>query len=895
MLTLDRPQDANLKDRAPSRRMRMRVLPNGPEVELVRGKTTMGSSPRCNIRIQLPGVQPLHCLILDQSGGFSVRRWAGETLINGEPLDEAQLQAGDCLQVGPARLEVLSQENASQSVLPPASTAWPDATATSLLAESDRKCSDLELAAASLVQNHDGQLQLEIEDLKQQLGEAQSHVAELQNQLTSFVGRETEWADEIGRLEHDYAQLQARATELTNQVALLSDEVDETWRKNQELQEEVAVRRDREIELSKRVSMLEHECARFETRDVEIANQLSAISSERDVLAEECDRLREASDRLPQIEQQLRDAIADRESTASELYRALLRLAEVDDKAGHDAAIDRAQEAVSAELERSARDIAELQSKVEKLQAERQAAEEARHAHDQLHAELIEAHQQLAYDKTSLSQELAAVRSELQMAKLNEHSSSEHSTKVAQLEQLLKDMEEAADRSLNELAQLQEELASKKQELCDAAAAVDEREAKLAEYAGRESALSERLQQLEQELADSRTAREQIAKQYDGISNESEQAKREVMDLTQRIAELEGQLKSVNDSQASVTSATAAAEPCEQPAIGHSSLLAQFLRDEKTSAAADPTAAADGDSSKEAAPGVANTREAEPQPPQQGSFIERYAHMFAEGPGNEAPLSKSQPEHAPAFVEKRDDFNSNSGTANPARSDGSSSIINNNDEESIEDYMVKLLQRVRGESSTAPQPAAASKAASSQPVIPMTAPAGFQLDSLAASDVQPSAFHPDPTKRRRSMPAPQTDLEALRALANESARRAISRHALRKHRRTATTKFIISALAGATSVLLMLEPGNWLSPQFISGCIALLVGAYWGGDALRVLIESQRVAAKDDTDVEIEELSREIGNSLPIDIDGVSPRSPEHVVSPAVQTDGVHPESSVQE
>jgi hypothetical protein len=963
MLTLDRPQDANLKDLAASHRMRMRVLPNGPEVELVPGKTTVGSSPRCNIRIQLPGVQPLHCLILDRSSGFSVRRWAGETLINGEPLDESQIQPGDCLQVGPARLEVLSQENTSQCAAPVTSCAESNtspstesqssqidrnaqaathlarsrarrliaalrerqrqladlnqyvaeleqqakqvqddvqlqanqlAEAASLLAESDRKSSDLELAMATLVQNRDGQFQLEIENLKQQLGEAQSQVVELQSQLLTFAGRETESADEIGRLEHDYAELQTRATELTNQVALLSDEVDETWRKNQALQDEVAIGRQREVELNQRVSTLELECARFETHDIETKNQLSAISSERDELAAECGRLREATERLPKIEQHLRDAIADRESTSSELYRALLRLAEEEDKAGYYAALDRAQEAVSAEIERSAREIDDLQSKVEKLQAERQAADEARHAHDRLHAELIEAHQQLAYDKTSLSQELADVRSELKTAKLNEHNANERSAKIEQLEQQLVDMEGAARRSSEELSQLQEELACKQQELCDAAAAVDERETRIAEFAGKETALAERLRQLERELADNLTARDQIAKHCHELTNESEQARLHVKDLMQRVAELEGQLKSAYDSLASVTSAAAAARTCEQPAPGHSSFLSPFQHDEQASAAANPTAAAAGDSSIEAAPSVADSREAELQPPQQGSFIERYAHMFADEPGNEAPLPKSRPEHTPAFVEKSSDIHRNAGITIPVRANGPSSTINNNDEESIEDYMAKLLQRVRGESSTAPEPAVKAKSAAREPVIPMTAPAGFQLDSLGASDAQQLGFHPDPSKRRRSMPAPQTDLEALRALANESARRAISRHAFRKHRRTATTKFIISVLAGATSALLILESGNWLSPEFISGGILLMVGAYWGGDALRVLIESHRVAAKDDTDVEIEELSREIGNSLPIDVDNLAQTTPEHDATPELPTDEVQPPPSAE-
>jgi hypothetical protein len=120
------------------------------------------------------------------------------------------------------------------------------------------------------------------------------------------------------------------------------------------------------------------------------------------------------------------------------------------------------------------------------------------------------------------------------------------------------------------------------------------------------------------------------------------------------------------------------------------------------------------------------------------------------------------------------------------------------------------------------------------------------------------------------MPAPQTDLEALRALANESARRAISRHAMRKHRRNAVTKMIVSTLAGFTSLWLMLDSPHWLTLQFITACVAMLVAAYWAGETLRVLLQTLKVGLPDETDHEIEELSGKLRAQLPIDL--VSPR-----------------------
>jgi hypothetical protein len=93
---------------------------------------------------------------------------------------------------------------------------------------------------------------------------------------------------------------------------------------------------------------------------------------------------------------------------------------------------------------------------------------------------------------------------------------------------------------------------------------------------------------------------------------------------------------------------------------------------------------------------------------------------------------------------------------------------------------------------------------------------------------------------RRAATKPATNLGALRALANETARRDISRHQLKKHRRDARTKVIVSTLAGMTSLWLMLDAPNWRNIQFITACISLLVAAYWAGEAFREMLGSMR-------------------------------------------------------
>jgi hypothetical protein len=120
------------------------------------------------------------------------------------------------------------------------------------------------------------------------------------------------------------------------------------------------------------------------------------------------------------------------------------------------------------------------------------------------------------------------------------------------------------------------------------------------------------------------------------------------------------------------------------------------------------------------------------------------------------------------------------------------------------------------------------------------------------------------TKR---LAAPTTDLGALRALANESARRAIGQHALKKHRRDAVTKVIVSMLAGMTSLWLMLDAPNWRDIQFIVACVSLVVAAYWAGEAAREMLESFRAAAYDGPSDEHDAMDVYDRAALPIDVD----------------------------
>src|SRR5690349_19190406 len=107
MLLLDRQKDATSREPMAAGRIQLRMRSDGQLFDLAEAKTTIGSSQRCNVRLEQAGVQPLHCLIVHSADGLRIRSWATTAKLNGESFLEAPLAAGDCFTVGPVEFEVV--------------------------------------------------------------------------------------------------------------------------------------------------------------------------------------------------------------------------------------------------------------------------------------------------------------------------------------------------------------------------------------------------------------------------------------------------------------------------------------------------------------------------------------------------------------------------------------------------------------------------------------------------------------------------------------------------------------------------------------------------------------------------------------------------------------------
>src|SRR5262249_20103794 len=103
--------------------------------------TLIGQAAGCDVRLNVEGVNPLHCAILHGPGGFWLRDLGsvGGTRVNGEGAAARALRQGDEVEVGPFRFRV---------ELPAGAEAGPDPAAL----EAERDALRIQAAAVAAQQ-----------------------------------------------------------------------------------------------------------------------------------------------------------------------------------------------------------------------------------------------------------------------------------------------------------------------------------------------------------------------------------------------------------------------------------------------------------------------------------------------------------------------------------------------------------------------------------------------------------------------------------------------------------------------------------------------------------------------------------------------------------------------
>jgi hypothetical protein len=156
-------------------------------------------------------------------------------------------------------------------------------------------------------------------------------------------------------------------------------------------------------------------------------------------------------------------------------------------------------------------------------------------------------------------------------------------------------------------------------------------------------------------------------------------------------------------------------------------------------------------------------------------------------------------------------------------------------EESIEDYMARLMQRVR----TGDADESASQMAT--PNVERSPITEYEAAAEEERPIEPEPEPIDPEQYRPRSAAPERNLDAMRALANDSRRAAIASHAKRNWTSVMKLKILVSVftvLAVSASIVFF-----WGNPPLmgLGAVIGLSVLLYWSRQALiyrKLLMES---------------------------------------------------------
>jgi len=281
----------------------------GQTVRLKSPKCTIGSGPRCTLRLRARGVWPLHCLILRGRATTVVRRWAADTRLNDQAFADAVLSPGDRLSIGSLELEVVSLGTASIQTTadhPVESAPDIDFQATlerqaieqeqhrleelaaklqqdeaSLAAEAEHYCArrhDVE-AQRQAINQEQQQWQAERDQAQRQMEEQRNEIAA---RLTEFQARENGLAEERRHWEAERNQNTSQRTTEERQFSARQAEVDAVRQGLEQQQQQWQAERDEaQRQMQEQRNELAARLAEFQARENGLAEERRQWEAER--------------------------------------------------------------------------------------------------------------------------------------------------------------------------------------------------------------------------------------------------------------------------------------------------------------------------------------------------------------------------------------------------------------------------------------------------------------------------------------------------------------------------------------------------------------------------------------------------------------------------------------
>ncbi len=702
-------------------------------VRLRSAKCTVGSGPRCTLRLRARGVAPLHCLIVRGPAAAAVQCWAADTRLNHRAFRDAPLVPGDRLSIGPIELEVVLLGGTGALHEPSADENQPQNVPADELTELQRETQ--------------ATFELERERLD-------AEREQLDARLTDVETRERALADERQQWETMREEASRRSSAETEQTSARLSEIEEQCRKLEEERQQWQSEHD----------AMEHRVA--EERD-NLAAAQAASQAEQDAFA--------AERRQWQAEQQqsARDLVQEREQLDARLTDVETReRALADERQQWETMREEASRRSSAETEQTSARLSEIEEQCRKLEEERQQWQSE---HDAMEHRVAEERDNLAAAQAASQAEQDAFAAERQQWQAERDGATA-----------------AAEADGQHLGARLEDLQSQRHDLDEQRRQwEEEHETAKQEFAGRANDLEAQRNAFEAQRA--------------ALSAEQEVFHR---DRAEALADLEDQRAALETERrewdANRAQAAAAARERPDPPVGEENETVPVDAVEAP-APAEPTF----------------ETPAERPPVDLSEVLRRF--------GADVELENDEPKGvAPSrAVECADDR-----PAAPAATKSASHPVAEDEEESIDEYMSRLMQRVRPTGSGAgtpayvpnersePAPVAASQAL---PLVPASPP-----PSIATSAEQ--KYEPVEMLPRAVAPERRADLSMLREVANLSAQTALSQHSRRLLVDTMYSKLATAGVALASSIALfwLCRYRRGFELTFYSALIGVLVAFYWG-------------------------------------------------------------------
>jgi len=247
--------------------------------------TLIGRSDDCDVRLNVDGVSPLHCALVQGPAGLVVRdlHSEGGTLVNGEPAVTTLVHDGDLLTVGPFRFRVRLPEKAAGTEADKPSVgsaalhdleivlrekealriqAAAVAAQQAALTEEEAKLQQQQ----TTLQRQEEQLAAHLEEKRKRLLDLQQQVQtareELRKERAAYEARSNEMLRDLTRVRGELALSQKQTNTERRRLVELRRRLKKRWRRHWSVQESTLQRR--EGELAKQQYTLEKDSERLQ-------------------------------------------------------------------------------------------------------------------------------------------------------------------------------------------------------------------------------------------------------------------------------------------------------------------------------------------------------------------------------------------------------------------------------------------------------------------------------------------------------------------------------------------------------------------------------------------------------------------------------------------------------